>query len=201
VLPDVIVSQGCELVPDQVHVDPVVSESDPEPPAAGAFCVEGDSEYEQAVTPTCVMVTVRPATVSVPDRVPVAVLAATAYPTAPFPLPLAVPVSVSHELLLEADHEHPAPAVTETVPLPPDAAADASSGETPNEQVAENMKGFDTPLVAEPPGPTAVTRDSYAMPPLGSDDRLERLTRMNPSPCGVGLPSDSTWKACGAPGR
>jgi hypothetical protein len=64
------------------------------------------------------IVTVLPATVSVPLRVDVSVLAATLYPTVPLPVPAAPLVIVSHVALLNAVHAHVAVTPTEPVDAP-----------------------------------------------------------------------------------
>ncbi len=66
--------------------------------------------------PACVTVTVVPATVTVPVRDDVLVLAAIVKPTIPPPEPLGM-FSVIHEALLCAVHAHPEPAVIHTNPL------------------------------------------------------------------------------------
>ena len=67
------------------------------------------------VTPACVTVTVCPATVSVPVRGVVAVLAATVKLTPPLPEPLGPVVMVIQLALVAAVHEQLVPDVTETV--------------------------------------------------------------------------------------
>ena len=64
------------------------------------------------VAPACVTVTVTPATVSVPVRGEVLVLAAIEYVTVPLPLPFAPAVIVSQAALEVAVQAHPAVAVT-----------------------------------------------------------------------------------------
>ena len=64
-----------------------------------------------------------PATVSVPLRCVVPVLAAALNPTVPLPLPLAPLVTVSHDVaLLTAVQAQPVAAVTLVDPVPPPAA-------------------------------------------------------------------------------
>jgi hypothetical protein len=60
-------------------------------------------------------VNVWPATVNVPVRGDVTVLAATSYVTVPFPMPLLPPVTVIQLALLEAVQEQPVVAVTAVV--------------------------------------------------------------------------------------
>jgi hypothetical protein len=78
-------------------------------------------------------VKVRPAIVSVPDRLG-PLVAATVKFTVPFPVPLVPDVMVIHDALRVAVHAQPDPAVTATVPLPPDAGTERVSGEMPNAQ-------------------------------------------------------------------
>jgi hypothetical protein len=59
-----------------------------------------------------------PAIVSVPDRLVVAVFAATLNETLPGPVPLAPLVTEIHEALLAAVHAQLAPAVTVLLPVP-----------------------------------------------------------------------------------
>ena len=59
-----------------------------------------------------------PAIVKVPDRLVVAVFAATLKEAVPGPVPLAPPVTVIHDALLAAVQAHPAPAVTVLLPVP-----------------------------------------------------------------------------------
>lgn len=69
-------------------------------------------------------VTVRVATVRVPERCAVVVLAATLYDTVPFPEPLLPLVIVSHVALLVAVHAQPVVVVTAVDAVPPAAAID-----------------------------------------------------------------------------
>ena len=79
-------------------------------------------------------VKVRPAIVSVPVRVDVAVFAATLKPADPLPLPLAPLVTVIQVLLLPADHAHPVDDVTLVEPVPPVATTDKLFDEIANVQ-------------------------------------------------------------------
>ena len=74
--PDVTVSHVALLVAVQLHVDPAVTATLAAPPADVAFGLVGDTLKVQGA-PACVTVTVWPATVNVPVRLVVAVLAAT----------------------------------------------------------------------------------------------------------------------------
>jgi hypothetical protein len=64
------------------------------------------------VPPDWLMMTVCPATVSVPVRALVDEFAATVYATEPVPLPVEPVLTVSHELLLVAVHVQPVGVVT-----------------------------------------------------------------------------------------
>ena len=113
--PDVMLSQEALLVAVQVQPVVVVTLALLDPAVAAGFNEVGDTVNVQA-TPACVTVTVWPATVSVPVRGDVAVLAAMAKPTVPFPLPLAPDVMLSQEALLVAVHVHPVAVVTLLLP-------------------------------------------------------------------------------------
>ena len=111
--PEVRVNQESLLI--AVHAQPVVVVTPAllELAVAAGFNEVGDTVNVQGTgAPACVTVTVWPATVSVPVRGDVAVLAAMAKPTVPFPLPLAPDVMLSQEALLVAVHVHPVAAVT-----------------------------------------------------------------------------------------
>ena len=81
-------------------------------------------------------VNVCPATVSVADRVDVAVFAAAVKLTEPLPEPDAPAVIVTHPALLAAVHEQPAVVVTATLPEPPAATKLCDAGERLNAQLA-----------------------------------------------------------------
>jgi hypothetical protein len=81
-------------------------------------------------TPSCVTVKVCPATVTVPVREDVVVLAAMVSETVPFPFPDPFPLTVIQAALLAAVHTHPLPAVTDTVTLSPLAGALQLAGES-----------------------------------------------------------------------
>jgi hypothetical protein len=95
---------------------PAAMETVPSAPDAGTDRVSG--EMANVHPSPCRTVTVRPATVMVPDREGPLVGAAV-NPTDPDPLPLSPDVMVIHEAPLDALHAHPAPVVTVTLPLPP----------------------------------------------------------------------------------
>jgi hypothetical protein len=159
VAPAEIVTQPALLA--AVHAQPavVVTSTVPDPPAAANDWLAGDRLNEQAA-PACVTVNVLPATVNVPVRWVVAVVAATVKPTDPVPVPLPPAVMVSHPALLVADQPHPAPAVTPTLPLPPAAANDRDTGEIAGAHGAVKANVLDGTLGLVPPGPTADTRVS-----------------------------------------
>ena len=73
--PELIVIHVALLVAVQLHVDPAVTATLAAPPADVALGLVGDTLKLHA--PACVTVTVWPATVNVPVRLVVAVLAAT----------------------------------------------------------------------------------------------------------------------------
>jgi len=77
------------------------------------------------------IVNVRPAIVSVPER-PGPFVEATVKLTVPLPFPLAPDVTVIHDWPLVAVHAQPAPDVTDTELLPPAAAIVSESGEMEN---------------------------------------------------------------------
>jgi hypothetical protein len=158
-LPVTIVTHAALLA--AVHAQPalVVTATLPVPPVAANACEVGEI-LNAHPTPACVTVNVWPATVNVPLRWVVAVLAATANETAPLATPVPPAVTVSHAALLAAVQAHPAPAVTETVPLPPAAANDCDAGEIAGAHGAVNPNVFEGRLGEPPPGPTADTRVS-----------------------------------------
>ena len=87
------------------------------------------------LTPFWVTVTAWPATVSVPTRCDVDVLAVALKVTVPLPLPLAPPLMVSHAALLVAVQVHPVAAVTAVVDDPAAEVSVREVGETPKVQV------------------------------------------------------------------
>ena len=105
-------------------------------------------------------VNVMPATLSVPVRDVVAVLAVAEKLTVPLPLPEPPVVIVSHEAPLVAAHAHPVTAFTPTEPDDAPAASAAELADSVGAHGALRANAFDTVLVVEPPGPMAVMRDS-----------------------------------------
>lgn len=144
--------------------------------------------------------TVSPATDRLAVRADDEVFAATVNVTVPFPFPLAPFVIASQVLPSVAVQEHPLPAVTATLSVPPDAAAGWVGDETLYEHGVENEKVLERALLEVPPGPTAATADSYAMPAVGSAPRREtKFTRILPSGSPAGFPSDTVWNGSAAP--
>ena len=153
----------------------------------------GETPNVQEAAPFWMTVTGWPATVSVPVRCEVEVLAVTLNVTVPLPEPLAPPLMVSHAALLVAVHPHPPPAVTPVVEDPAAAVSVREVGDTVNEHGAENWNVFDRVERAVPPGPTAATVASYTMPGEGKAVRIdENSTTMLPFAWGVGLPNACT---------
>ena len=108
----------------------------------------------------CVTVKVTPATLSVPVRADVAVFADAEKFTVPFPLPGVPAVTVSQPAALVAVQAQPVAALTLTDPVDAVALSAAEVADSVGAHGAERAKVFDTPLVVDPPGPMAVTRDS-----------------------------------------
>ena len=81
------------------------------------------------ITPPCVTVTVRPATVAVDDRAVDCEDAATVRVSVPEPLPLAGPTEIQ-VAPLDAVHEQPLVVVTVSAAFPPAPAIDTVVGET-----------------------------------------------------------------------
>jgi hypothetical protein len=114
-----------------VHAQPdcvVTVTGPPVPPAVSNAWLIGEMLYAHAAL--CEIVTVCPATVSVPVRA-APVFASTEKVTVPAPVPLA-PVTIVIQLTLAvAVHEHPDDVVTEIgEPAPPAAPTDALGGAT-----------------------------------------------------------------------
>jgi hypothetical protein len=106
--------------------------------AAPTDCEAADSEYEH-VTDAAAWLTVNvwPATVSVPARGVVSVLAATENCTVPLPVPDAPAVMDSHETLAVADHTQPVPVVTPTEPVVLAAPTDCEAADSEYEHVTD----------------------------------------------------------------
>jgi hypothetical protein len=115
---DVIVSHDAWLVAVQAQPAPAPTATAPLPPDAAMFCESGD--IVNAHPSPWEIVTVLPATVTVPDRDGPLVGAAVNV-TVPEPLPLAPPAIEIHESWLDAVHAQPAAALTSTAAVPPPA--------------------------------------------------------------------------------
>jgi hypothetical protein len=101
------------LVAVQPHPAVVVTVAVSVAPLPGGVELFGETLYEQL--PCCVTVTVCPATVSVPVRGEVELLAVKLKATVPLPVPLAPEVIVNQVAFLVAVHVQPALVVTLTV--------------------------------------------------------------------------------------
>jgi len=156
--PAVTVIQDALLV--AVHAQPAVAVTVTvaDPPLAAGLADVGDALKLHGNV--CVIVTVWPATVSVPVREVVPVFAATLYVTVPLPVPLAPAVTVIQDALLVAVHAQPAVAVTVTVADPPLAAGLADVGDAEYAQGAVNANVLDWALGVLPPGPTDAMSDT-----------------------------------------
>jgi len=147
--PAVIVTQPTLLAAVQLHPLPAVTPTLPLPPPAAYDALVGEIEYVQEEVPACVTVTVWPATVIVPVRELVLVLAATVYLTVPLPLTLRVGLLMTiHEADEDADHLHFLTAVTVMVPVPPAAVKLALVGDTPYVHWAAAVAGKTNPRIA-----------------------------------------------------
>jgi hypothetical protein len=132
--PPLMVSQAALLVAVQVH--PVAAVTAVVADAAAEVSVADVGETPKVhAAPVWVTVTGWPATVSVPTRWAVEVLAVALKVTVPLPFPLAPPLMVSQAALLVAVQAQPLAAVTAVVADPPVEVSVAEVGETPNEQV------------------------------------------------------------------
>ena len=157
--PPLMVSHPALLVAVQVQPVAAVTVVVDDPAADVSVREVGETPKVQEM-PLWVTVTVWPATVSVPTRCAVDVLAVALKVTVPLPEPLAPPLTASHPALLVAVHPHPVPAVTPVVDDPAAEVSVREVGDTANEHGAENWNVFDRVDRAVPPGPTAATVDS-----------------------------------------
>ena len=157
--PLVTVIQEAWLTAVHAQPPPVVTVLVPVPPAAANDALVGEVLNVQLAA-ACVTLNVTPAIVNVPERLVVAVLAATLKPTLPLPVRAAPLVTVIQEAWLTAVHAHPLPAVTVLLPVPPPAANDALLGEIDNVHGPENENGLERTDALVPPGPTACTAAS-----------------------------------------
>jgi hypothetical protein len=113
--PDVIVIHDALLVAVHAHPDVVVMETVAVPPPATKPSDVGVTVARQL--PSWVIVTVCPATVSVPVRGAPLMFAEMAYVTVPLPEPFAPIVTAIQDALLEAVHVQPVVVVTVTLPV------------------------------------------------------------------------------------
>jgi hypothetical protein len=158
--PLVIVTHEAALVAFQAQPLPVVTVTEPVPPAAATDWLVEEMEYVQEA-PAWVRVNVDPAIVSEPVRLVVAVFALKLNPTVPVPEPEAPDVRLIQPLLLAAVHAHPAAVVTVLLPEPAVAATDWPAGDIEGvPHVGANENAFDRVGALVPPGPTAETRAS-----------------------------------------
>ena len=126
--PLVTVIQLSSLAVDQAQPAPDVTFVEPVPPAAPTDKLFAEIAKVQPAA-ACVTVNVSSATVNVPLRCDVLVLADALKPTLPLPLPVAPLVTVSHPVLLTPLQVHPAGAVTFVEPVALPAAIDWLGGE------------------------------------------------------------------------
>ncbi len=133
--PPVTVTQLAPLVAVHAQPDVVVTAAVPVPAAAPNARLVGEMLNVQPA-PACVTVKLRPAMVSVADRLVVAVLAATLNVTVPLVEPLDPPVTVTQLAPLVAVQGQPVIAVTATLPDPPAPAKACVDVEMPNVQLA-----------------------------------------------------------------
>ena len=125
--PDVTLIHGCALVAVHAHPSPAVTVTEPFPPDEATDCESG--EMAKVHPSPCVIVTVCPATVTVPDREgPLS--GATLSVTVPDPVPFAPDVMVIQSALLAAVHGHPADDVMARLRVPPDAPTEKVVGAT-----------------------------------------------------------------------
>ena len=106
--------------------------------------------------PFWVTVKVCPATLNVPVRAVVAVLAVALNATVPLPLPLAPDVIVNQDVVVEAVQAHPEAALTPTLPVD---AVEARVALVPDKvggaHGADTVNVFESGLDVDPPGPIA----------------------------------------------
>jgi hypothetical protein len=123
----------------------------------------GATAYVQMpISPLCLTVSVRSATVMVPLRPSTSVWRATEYETAAVPDPVGV-ATVNHEALLRAVHAHPSGALTVNVPSPPSLLKSAVDGATSYVQACADRPCCVTWMRSAP---------TLIAPVLASDDGL-----------------------------
>ncbi len=132
--PEVIVNHETLLVDVQLQPAAVVTVELWVLASAVGVTVVGETVNVQDAVPCWTTVTVWPATVSVPVRDEVPVLAAMEKATVPLPLPVTPDVMLSQETLLVAVHEQPVAVVTLALLEPATAAGFSEVGETVKEQ-------------------------------------------------------------------
>jgi hypothetical protein len=154
--PDETVSHDAVVDDVQPQPEAAVTVIVAAPPPAATDALVGDTVGVHV--PACVTVKVDPAIVSVPVR-EAPVFDATVNPAVPDPVPDAPLVSVIQVALLRPVHVHDEPEVViVTEPVPPEAAIEAAVDDSVALQGAEKENVFESSLVADPPGPTAVMR-------------------------------------------
>ena len=140
--PLLMVSQAALLTAVQPQPPGAVTPVVEEPADEVSVAVVGDTPNVHAA-PSCVTVTVWPATVSVPTRCAVDVFAVALKVTVPLPLPLAPPLIVSQAALLAEDHVQPLAAVTAVVDEPAAEVSVREVGETPKVQLDPALRDGD----------------------------------------------------------
>jgi hypothetical protein len=131
--PTVTVSHAVLVVATHAQPPGAVTVTSLSPPATGTATDSGATVKLHA-TPSCVIVTVCPPTVTVPLRDSSAVFAATVTVTDPSPLPLVSAEIVNQLVSLVAVHAHSVGAVTLTITLPASLPSDSVCALTENVQ-------------------------------------------------------------------
>jgi hypothetical protein len=134
-LPPVIETHEAADVAVQAHPEGIDTETVPVEGSAATETPVGESTAVHG-TPSCVMVNVWPAIVTVPVLGAVVELAEILYETVPLPVPLQPPITAIHGAPLAAVHPQPVPAVTETVPVRAEEETEMLLGEMLNVQPA-----------------------------------------------------------------
>lgn len=134
--PLAIVIQLSLLTADHAQALVVVTVTLPDPPSADIVCAVGATVYVHGVDAAAsVTVTVRPATVTVPDRGDVVRFWAMLSETLPLPVPVAPVATAIQPTLLVAVQVQALPDVTLIVAVPPVSDSEIAVGETEYEQV------------------------------------------------------------------
>jgi len=155
---DVMLSQLAFAAAVHAQVEPVVTVTDPVEAVPATENDVADRTGVHGVAPACVIVTVCPATVSVPLRCVVAVFAVAAKATVLVPVTCVADVIDSQLSFAAAVHAQAPPAVTRTVPVDAVDPIDAEPDESTGAHGAELVNSLDIKLAEVPPGPTASTR-------------------------------------------